>query len=113
MNGWLMLAGSITFNVAGNLLVKAFSVRPEAHGLLGYLSAPFVFGVAAFGLGVLLYGRALQQIPIVLAYPIQVGACVIVIALVAVSVFGERLGLQTLVGIFLVMSGIAVLSHVV
>jgi multidrug transporter EmrE-like cation transporter len=112
MTGWLMLIGSIAFNITGNVLVKAFSARPDVHGIPNYFSLPFVCGVAAFGIGVLLYGRALQQIPIVLAYPIQVGTCVLVIALVAVTGFGERFGMQTLLGIILVMSGIAVLSRV-
>lgn len=112
MTGWLMLLGSIVLNVAGNVLVKTFSAHTDIHGLHDYISVPFALGIAAFGLGVVLYGRALQQIPIVLAYPIQVGTCVLVIALVAVSVFGEKLGLQTLLGIMLVVSGIAVLSRV-
>jgi small multidrug resistance pump len=112
MTSWLMLAVSIAFNVAGNLLVKTFSTRTDIRGVLDYLSLPFILGIGAFGLGVVFYGRALREIPIVLAYPIQVGTCVLVIALVAVSVFGERLGLQTVMGILLVMTGIAVLSRV-
>jgi multidrug transporter EmrE-like cation transporter len=77
-----------------------------------YFSLSFVFGIAAFGCGVLFYGRALRQIPIALAYPIQVGACILIVTLVAASAFGERLGVQALLGILLVMSGIAVLSSV-
>jgi small multidrug resistance pump len=112
MTGWLMLAASIVLNVAGNLLVKTFSVRTDIRGILDYVSLPFILGIGAFGLGVVFYGRALREIPIVLAYPIQVGTCVLVIAIVAVSVFGEKLGGQTLIGILLVMTGIAVLSRV-
>jgi multidrug transporter EmrE-like cation transporter len=112
MNGWLMLLGSIACNVAGNVLVKAFSARTDIRSLLDYVSLPFLFGVGAFGMGVVLYGKALQNIPLVLAYPIQVGACVLVIALLAVPLFGERFGTQTLLGIALVLSGIAVLSRV-
>lgn len=112
MNGWLMLLGSIACNVAGNVLVKAFSARTDIRSLLDYFSLPFLLGVGAFGMGVVLYGKALQNIPIVLAYPIQVGACVLVIALLAVVLFGERFGTQTLLGVALVLSGIAVLSRV-
>ena len=111
MTPWLMLAGSILFNVAGNLLVKRFSSTTEIHGVWDYLALPFVLGVSAFGLGVVLYGRALQDIPIVLAYPIQVGTCILVIALFAVAMFGEKVSLPDIAGIVLIMSGIALLSR--
>lgn len=106
-----MLAGSILFNVAGNLLVKQFSATAEIRGPSDYVSIPFVLGIAAFGVGVILYGRALQDLPIVMAYPIQVGACILIIALFAVVVFGERLGGSDLVGIMLIVAGIALLSR--
>ena len=107
-----MLAVSILFNVAGNLLVKKFSATTEIRSIWDYLAVPFVLGIGAFGLGVIFYGRALRDIPIVLAYPIQVGACILVIALFAVSVFGEKLSPPDLLGIALVVSGIALLSRV-
>ena len=112
MTAWLMLAGSILFNVAGNLLVKQFSTTTAIHGIWDYFAVPFVFGVAAFGVGVMLYGRALRDIPIVLAYPIQVGTCVLVIALFAVALFGEKIGLTDMLGILLILSGIALLSRI-
>jgi len=112
MTGWLVLLCSIALNIAGNLLVKASSARGGASGAAAYLSLPFALGVAAFALGVVFYGRALRDIPIVLAYPIQVGASVLVIALFAVFVFGEKFGVQTCIGILLVLGGIAVLSRV-
>ena len=111
MTGWMVLAGSIVCNVAGNLLVKQFSTTTEFHSIRDYLAIPFVLGISAFGIGVMLYGRALKDIPIVLAYPIQVGACILVIALFAVAMFGERIGLPDLLGIALIVGGIALLSR--
>jgi len=111
MRAWLMLALSILFNVAGNLLVKQFSATSEIRGISDYVALPFVLGIAAFGVGVIFYGRALKEIPIVLAYPVQVGACILVIALFAVAVFGERIGASEAVGIALIATGIALLSR--
>ena len=111
MNAWLVLGASILCNTAGNLLVKQFSMRAAIHGARDYLSLPFVLGVAAFGIGVMLYGRALKEIPIVVAYPIQVGACIILIAGFAVAIFGERIGGRDLIGVTLIVSGIALLSR--
>ena len=112
MTGWLMLICSIALNVAGNLFVKQFSATTEIGSIRDYLAAPFALGIAAFGLGVIFYGRALRDIPIVLAYPIQVGACILIIALFAVAVFGERIGLRDALGILMVAAGIALLSRV-
>jgi multidrug transporter EmrE-like cation transporter len=111
MTGWMMLAGSILFNVAGNLLVKQFSATTTIRTPWDYLAVPFILGIAAFGIGVILYGRALNDLPIVLAYPIQVGACIVIIALFAVAVFGERLGAADMLGIALIAGGIALLSR--
>jgi multidrug transporter EmrE-like cation transporter len=111
MRAWLMLAGSILFNVVGNLLIKQFSTTTELRGLWDYAAVPFVLGIVAFGTGVIFYGRALRDIPIVLAYPIQVGACIMIIALFAVAVFGERIGARELLGFALVATGIALLSR--
>ena len=111
MTAWLILAGSILCNVAGNLLVKQFSATTAIRGVSDYLAVTFVLGVGAFGVGVMLYGRALRDIPIVLAYPIQVGTCVLVIALFAVAVFGEKIGLTDTLVILLILAGIALLSR--
>lgn len=111
MNAWLLLTGSILFNVAGNLLVKQFSTTADIRSLWDYLAVPFVLGITAFGIGVMLYGKALRHIPIVMAYPIQVGACILVIAAFAVVVFGERISAPDMLGIALIVGGIALLSR--
>jgi multidrug transporter EmrE-like cation transporter len=111
MTGWLMLLGSIALNSVGNLLVKRFSTTTEIRAVWDYLSLSFVLGILAFGLGVVLYGRALKDIPIVLAYPIQVGTCVLVIGVFAVLVFGEKFGLTHLLGVLLIIAGIGVLAR--
>jgi small multidrug resistance pump len=111
MTGWLMLFCSIVLNVAGNLFIKQFSATTEIRGIRDFVAVPFVLGIAVFGLGVVFYGRALKDIPIVLAYPIQVGACILVIALFAVTMFGEKISRPDMLGIALVVTGIALLSR--
>ena len=106
-----MLLGSIALNSVGNLLIKRFSTTAEIRGPWDYVTLSFVLGIGAFGLGVVLYGRALKDIPIVLAYPIQVGTCVLVISLFAVAMFGEKFSLQHFLGVLLVIAGIAVLAR--
>jgi multidrug transporter EmrE-like cation transporter len=109
--GWILLAGSILFNVAGNLLVKQFSATTDIRGPSDYLAIPFLLGITAFGISVVIHGRALKDLPIVMAYPIQVGACILIIVLFAVAVFGERLNAPDMLGIALIVAGIALLSR--
>ncbi len=111
MTAWLMLVGSILFNVAGNLLVKQFSTTVEIRSIWDYLAVPFVLGIGAFGIGVVFYGRALKDIPIVMAYPIQVGACIVLIAAFAVAAFGEKISALDALGIALIAAGIALLAR--
>jgi multidrug transporter EmrE-like cation transporter len=111
MSAWLMLAVSILLNVAGNLLVRRFSTTVAVRSLWDYVSPAFVLGIAAFGLGVVFYSRALRSIPIVMAYPIQVGACILLIAAFAAAVFGEKIGIPDALGIALILGGIALLSR--
>lgn len=111
MQSWLILAASIVCNAAGNLLIRRFAAGDAGSGARGYLSPWFALGLGAFGVGVLLYGQALRHIPIVLAYPVQVGACVLIIAIFAVGVFGEKIGPTDLMGIALILAGIGLLGR--
>src|SRR5260370_13375967 len=97
MMGWLLLIGSIVFNIVGNLLVKQFSAAHPIRGVMDYVAMPFILGIGSLGVGVLLYGRALPEIPIVHAYPIQVCPCILVIAFFALGVFREQFGAQRLI----------------
>jgi multidrug transporter EmrE-like cation transporter len=46
-----------------------------------------------------------------MAYPVQVGTCVLIIALFAVITFGERIGGPELLGIALIIGGIVLLAR--
>jgi multidrug transporter EmrE-like cation transporter len=111
MTAWLMLAISILLNTAGNLLLKRFAATVAVRHPWDFLAPAFIFGIAAFGLGVVFYSRALRSIPIVMAYPIQVGACILLIATFAVAAFGERLAAADALGIALILAGIALLAR--
>ena len=111
MTAWLMLAISILCNTAGNLLVKRFAATVTVHQPWDFLAPAFIVGIGAFGLGVVFYSRALKQIPIVTAYPIQVGACILLIAAFAVAAFGEHVTATDAAGIALVIAGIALLAR--
>jgi undecaprenyl phosphate-alpha-L-ara4N flippase subunit ArnE len=111
MTAWLMLGISILLNTAGNLLVKRFTATVVVRQPWDFLAPAFILGIGAFGLGVVFYSRALRSIPLVMAYPIQVGACILLIAAFAVAAFGERLAATDILGIILILAGIALLAR--
>ena len=114
MNPYLLLGIALVLNAAANLLMKdaalraAQAARPE--GLAGlaqtYLNAPFIAGLACFGLNLLAYTQALKKLPLSIAYPTMVSLGYVIILVVSWFVFQERLTLPRYVGAGLVLAGI-------
>lgn len=104
------LSGGVLGSVLGNVLIKQSS-RTAVDGLLAYLSVPFIGGAAVYGLGLLCYMQALRTLPLTLAYPMLVGASVLCTALLAMLTFDERVGIGEVLGIALIVVGIAVLTR--
>jgi small multidrug resistance pump len=111
MFGWLTLATAILFNVLGNFFIKRFSIHADIGGLLGYLRPSFIAGMVFFAFGLLLYTRALKEIPITLAYPIMVGVTLTTVSVLAIFLLGERFAVRDAMGAAFVIAGIALLSH--
>lgn len=112
MFSWIVLAASITCNILGNFFIKRFSVRVQINNLFDYLDPSFVAGTLLFGVALLLYARALKEIPISLAYPVMVGFSMTALSLLAIFSLGERFGLRDAIGAVLVLSGVALLTRV-
>lgn len=106
---WLFLLLAVLCNTGGNLVLKRSTGSDLATGPLG-LSLPLVAGMGLFAVNLLFYFRALQDIPIAVAYPILVGLSVGGIALGAFFWFGERVTLFHLLGMTLIIGGVVVLS---
>ena len=107
---WLFLFGAIAGNVLGNTFVRTASAQAAASPIAMYLSVPFVLGLAFFGANVVSYTKALQSIPLSIAYPVLVGASITGVALIAAFVFKETLTLPRLLGMALIVAGAALVS---
>lgn len=110
MIGWLALTCAILFNTAGNFFIKHFSLTAEVQGPLSYLNPWFVLGIAFFGVNVFFYGRALKDIPLVIAYPILIGISVSLVSIFAVFLLKERFGMAHAAGLALVILGVSCLA---
>ena len=103
---WLLAA--TLCSSAANLLLKQASTSP---GLSSYISAPFFGGVFVLGLGLLAYMRALQAIPVSVAYPTMVGATMVATSIVGAWLFHERIGWMQYAGAVLIFFGILLLTQ--
>ncbi len=109
--GWLLVLLAAVLNGAGSLLLKQSRLRvaPDT-GLVAQLLSPwFLAGLACYGVNVILFARALDNLKVSLAYPVLAGASFVIISASAAWLFHERLGavqwagaVFILVGIFLV-----------
>jgi multidrug transporter EmrE-like cation transporter len=111
MLGWLTLATAIIFNILGNFFIKKFSLGAEVNDVLDYLRPSFIFGVIFFGTGLLLYTRALKEVPVTIAYPIMVGVTLTALSALAIFVLGERFTPRAALGATLIIAGIVLLSR--
>jgi multidrug transporter EmrE-like cation transporter len=66
-------------------------------------------GLALYGLGTLLWLSVLRRIDVSQAYPF-IGLGIALTAALGYGVFGEALGLQRILGILLIIGGIAVVA---
>jgi multidrug transporter EmrE-like cation transporter len=95
-----LLAAYVLVSVAGLHLLKA------SAGTV--LSAPFVLGLGCYGSGFALWYLMLIKLPLSTAFPLAAGALVVGAQLAGHFLLGETLGPRHLLGVLLIVIGIAV-----
>lgn len=70
---------------------------------------PSVLVVVAYGIAFYLLGLTLRFMPVGIAYAIWSGLGIILIAVIGLVVFGQRLDLPALIGLALIISGILII----
>ena len=115
---WLALV-SVALSASAQLLMKVGMTLPAVRGALGggtanavmaILTTPQVLaGLAAYGVGALLWLVCLSRIPLVMAYPLVSLAIVAVIAM-SVVFLGESLTPLRVAGSVLVVAGVALIG---
>lgn len=73
-----------------------------------YLNVPLMVGLASYGAGTLLWILALSKVPLKVVYPFTVLTFVLVYAGAAL-VLGERLSVRGIVGMIVVLAGLAII----
>lgn len=102
MNAWLLLGAAIVAEVIGTSALKAsagFSrLLPSLVVLLGY-GAAFYF-----------LSLTLRQIPVGIAYAVWSGVGTVLITLIGVFVFRQKIDVAGVAGIGLILAGVLVLN---
>ncbi len=99
---WIYLAIAIVSEVAGTSLLKASEGFTRFWPSLGV--------VVGYALAFYFLALTLKSVPVGVAYAIWAGAGIALIALIGWIVFGQRLDLPALIGIGLIIAGVALLQ---
>ncbi len=102
MNAWLSLALAILAEVIGTSALKA----SDGFSRLW----PSAIVVAGYGAAFYLLSLTLRQIPIGIAYAVWSGAGTILITVIGVLLFRQKIDLAGIVGIGLIVAGVLVLN---
>ena len=102
MNAWLTLALAIVAEVIGTSALKA----SEGFSRLW----PSVVVVAGYGVAFYFLSLTLKQIPVGIAYAVWSGAGTVLITVIGVLAFRQKIDLAGVVGIALIVTGVLVLN---
>jgi small multidrug resistance pump len=102
MNAWLSLAVAILAEVIGTSALKA------SEGFSRLLPSTVV--VAGYGVAFYFLSLTLKQIPVGIAYAVWSGAGTVLITLIGLLVFRQKIDLAGVVGIALIVAGVLVLN---
>jgi len=98
-------------NAIGSLLLKQ-SRLGAAPGLVGLLGSPWFWGGLMFyGVNVLIFAKALESLPVSVAYPVLAGLGFAAIALGGAIFFGEQLSSAQVVGLMVLVAGIGLVAR--
>lgn len=104
---WLLVLAAGVNSCIGNLLLKQSRVAATDGGLAALLFSPwFIGGLAFYGINVILFAKALDNLPVSAAYPVLAAVGFALLGLASYWVFRERLGAMQVAGMALIVAGI-------
>lgn len=111
----IALVVGLSLNALANILLKVSALRLEAKakelgeavGALGqYLEPVFIAGALSFVLALVAYRRALQTVPLSIAYPIMTSCGYIIVLGASYFLLRESLSMKQMAGIALLIVGV-------
>lgn len=99
---WASLGGAIVLEVIGTSLLQASQQFSKPWPTVGM--------AICYGLAFFLLSQALKAIPVGVAYAIWSGLGVVLISLVGMVVFKQKLDLPAVVGLVMIVGGVVVIN---
>jgi multidrug transporter EmrE-like cation transporter len=107
----LVLIAAINSGI-GNLLLKKSRLEAPDPSLLTLLLSPwFMAAIIVYGINLIVFAKALDSLPVSTAYPVFAAIGFSLVALTGSLLLGERFGLNQIIGLGLIVSGIIVMSR--
>lgn len=102
----------------GQILFKKTALSMSSLGALGLIDGvlkaifiPWLYmALCVYGLATIFWLYLLQRIPLTIAYPFSALAMIIV-PILAIFIFGDKLSFSYWIGLFLIVSGISIIAQ--
>lgn len=112
LSSWLLVIAAGVNSCIGNLLLKQSQRTGSTEGLAGLLFSPwFIAGLAFYGVNVILFAKALENLPVSRAYPVLAGVGFALVAGSGALLFGERFQGLHITGLVLILLGIMLIAR--
>ncbi|MEM1170760.1 MAG: SMR family transporter [Cyanobacteria bacterium P01_H01_bin.35] len=109
---WVLVLAAGINSCIGNLLLKRSRLGITDTNLVNLLFSPwFIGGLIFYGINVVLFAKALEKLPVSVAYPTLAGFGFALLVISAGWFFGERLGLNQYIGLGMILAGIIIMSR--
>ncbi len=110
---WLLVLAAGANSCIGNLLLKKSQLEAApGEGFFALLLSPwFIGGLVFYGINVVLFAKALDELSVSVAYPVLAGSGFALLALSAAWIYGEQLSGTQYVGIGVILLGVILLAR--
>lgn len=112
---WMILIVGIASSASASVLIKLAIMPPRKFPSLSDPMAAlsnwqFWLGLVLYGVTFLLYAAALVRLPLNIAHPVMTAGAVATVAICSYVIFREPFQWATIVGIFLIIAGVTLIT---
>ena len=112
---WIILILGVFSNAFASVLIKVAVTEPRTFPRLtepmsALTNWPFWLGLFLYGAAFLLYAAALTKFPLHVAHPVLTTGAVALVGLLSVIIFKEPIYWTSVLGILLVIMGVALIT---
>ena len=104
---YLFLIFAVLFNVSAYIIFKTISGKPNNFNWFAIFSIGLILGA----INTFLFTKSLKEINLSIAYPVFSAASISLIILTSVFLFNEKLNVINIIGAFVIIIGIILLTR--